>query len=207
MALIPRLLAGNYGNGVFGLKASLQGYDVTALADDNDVTKRSFNSEWPGLCKLKILGAAASEWTAYQLQSASGPPYYSISQSGWRQETPVIVPTGLSYVPIWEERVYDGGYFYDDYIYTGGSNVNAQSAFSGARSYHSGPTTSPANSIFFTPYSAVPNVAPVFNQNAMPYDPVKPFPGYPGFPAYPPKPTYRPALLYVIYSTKLGDVI
>lgn len=212
MGLIPRILAGNYGNSVVGLKASLQGHDVTVLADDNDVTKRSFNSEWPGLGKLKIVGVAASEWTQYEVQSigqyyAGGILYfYTYSARGWRQETPVPLPTGLNYIPVWEERVYDSGYIYDDFLFIT-SNANAESTASGARSYHSGPSTAPANTIFLTPYVSVPGVEAVSNQNTSAIVQIgQPLPPYPAYPVYPPKPTYRPALAFVIYSTRLGDV-
>ncbi len=217
MALVPRIRFGNYGNGVYGLKTSPPGYDVTVLADDNDPVKRSLNSEWPSICKIKIIGAASSEWTQFQTQGAgqyipNSPTYYSYSISGWQQVTPVQVPTGLPHIPVWEERVLDtvNDLFYDDFLYasTGPNNTNS---YSGARSYHSGPTTAPANTIFFTPYSGVPNAASVSAQNNLIYN-IDPgsgnnqFPGYPAYPAYPPKPTFRPTLVYVILNNKMGDV-
>lgn len=215
MALIPRTLLGPYGNGIYGIKTSLEGYDVTVLDDDNDITRRSFNSEWTDVCNIKMIGAAASEWTQYQNQ-ASGqfqpntPYYYVASYSGWQQVTPVPIPTGLSYIPIWEERVLvNGQYIYDDYIYPS-TGIQYQ-AYSGARSYHSGPNTSPANTLWAIPYNGVPGYSPVQNQNQTVYEidvgsgnPQAP--PYPPYPAYPPKPTNRPVVIYVVYTNKLGDV-
>lgn len=208
MALIPRLLIGNYGDNIkFGLKTSLPGFDVTVSADDNDSQKRSFNSDWTNLGKLKIIGIATSEWSQYQSQGGiveppNGTRLYSIS--GWQQSTPVAVPTGLSDIPIWEERVLNSsGEVYDDYLYAS-SGSNSQGTYSGARSYHSGPATTPANTIFMTPYAGVPNVAPVYNENYFYWNPVTPFPGYPGYPAYPAMPTYKPSLAYVIYANPMG---
>ncbi|MGL5166627.1 MAG: hypothetical protein ACRC9K_12140 [Afipia sp.] len=209
------ILIGNYGDNItHGVKSSLPGFDVRVTAGDNDVTKRSFNSQWPNLCKLKIIGAASSEWTQYQLetydqQNIGGILYFwAVRQSGWQQVTPVQVPTGLSYIPIWEERVFDtvGGYFYDDYVNIT-SSANAQNSYSGARSYHSGPATAPANTLFFTPYLGVPTSVGVYNENrSAPWrigDPQQPFPAYP---AYPAKPAYRPTSAYVIYFNRMGDV-
>lgn len=214
MALVPRIRLGNYGNGVFGLKTSLPGYDVTVLADDNDVTKRSFNSEWPGLAKLKILGVAESSWTQYQAQgrnqysSGSTTYSYNFSQSGWEQATPILVPTGLSFIPIWEERIFDkdNKLFYDDYVYTT-SNANQIGSASGGRSYHSGPAD-PANNIFLLPYRNSLSATQVYNQNNSAIwrtfaDPPQPYPSYP---AYPAQPTNKPAMAYLIYGNKIGDV-
>lgn len=210
MALIPRILGGNYGDGTFGIKTSLPGYDVSVLADDNDVTKRSFNSQWTNLAKIKIIGVAVAEWVQYQEQGGyTDPPNGTrlFSNSGWRVASPIIVPTGLSYIPVWEERLFDPGvgYFYDDHVVVTTPN-SGQASQSGGRSYHSGPAISPANSLFISPHIANENYAPVINSNYYFWNPIGDFPGYPAYPEYPAKPTKSLASAYVIYSNKMGDV-
>lgn len=213
MAPVPSIRIGNYGNGAFGVKTSIAPYDVTVLADDNDATKRSFNSEWPSICKIKIIGVASSEWTPYQAQGGVyvGPPQgsKSYSHSGWEQVTPILVPTGVPHIPVWEERVYDpaNSIVYDDFIHGFTGTTGYPTSYSGARSYHSGPSTSPANTIFFTPFVGVPNVDAVYNENAIYWNPASQgFPGYPAYPAYPAKPTFRPSSVYIIYSNPMGWV-
>ena len=217
MARIPRFYAGPYGDGTFGLKTSRSGFDVKVLADDSDVMKRSFNSQWAGLCKIKILGSASAVWTQYQLaipfqQFNSGGITYSFntSRSGWRSTDPVLVPTGLNYIPIWESRILDrtNKLVYDDYVYVTSTSSTPQSSSSGGRSYHSGPSTSPANTLFFLPARSTPQTSDVYNDNNSATwrtfaDPPQPQPPYP---AYPPMPTIEtPALAYLIYGNKLGD--
>lgn len=208
MALVPRIRVGNYGNGVFGVKTSLPGFDVTVLADDNDVTKRSFNSEWASICNIKIIGAASSEWTQSSTQGSefiAGTGFKDYSRSSWVNNTPVNVATGLAYISVWEERILQtvNDEFYDDYLVPGPGNV---SSGSGGRSCHAGPGISPANTIFFRPFDNNPDSAGVTTENATFRGGSAPFTGYPAYPAYPPKPSYRPTCVYVIYSNKLGDV-
>ena len=217
MALIPRVLGGNYGDGTFGIKTSLPGYDVSVLADDNDVTKRSFNSQWTNLAKIRVIGIAAGEWVDQQYQSYNqytiGSTIYGErwSVSGWSIINPVIIPTGLTYIPIWEERLYDvdTGYFYDDNVNVVTNTPNqTQNSQSGGRSYHSGPSTTPANSIFVSPHQSNQNYAPVENINkSAPYPAFGGSPPpYPAYPSSPPKPTKIISSAYVIYSNKMGDV-
>ena len=161
MTLRPRFLAGNYGNGIQGLKTSLPGYDVTVLADDNNVERRSFNSEWPQLARLKIAGFAAGVWTQQQWRDqasfnpVTGQYQFSRSWSAWAMRTPIQVATGLTYMPVWEERLYEPALskVYDDYVYPNVTSTTA--SYSGARSYFSGPGLSPANTIWFEPFSNV----------------------------------------------------
>lgn len=206
MARNPRFYAGPYGDGTIGLKTSLPGFNVKVLADDNDVTKRSFNSQWPSLCKIKLIGSAMGDWSQYQSQGGifsppNGTRYYS--QSGWMFSDPVQVPTGLTYVPVWEERQYKPATkeIFDDNLVISSSSSTI-SSYSGARSYFSGPSTTPANTIFFTPWTGDPASAPVANENSF-FSST--FVGYPAYPAYPAKPSYRPYCLYVVYSNKMGD--
>lgn len=210
---MKRIIMGDYaaGDGVFGIKCSLAGYDVSVRADDQDVTKRSFNSEWTSLCKIKVIGVAQSEWTQYQtqggiLQPPNGTRVFSIS--GWQQVTPVIIPHGFSYIPIWEERLYDPTTktIWDDYLYPFAQSTN-EASFSGARSYHSGPSTSPQDAIFMTPWTGRPGFDSVHNENYFFWNPVTTFPGYPAYPAYPTKPTIKPAQIYVIYNNQLGTMV
>lgn len=214
MSLIPRVKGGNYGNGTFGIKASTPGYDVTILADDNDPIKRSFNSQWPSLAKLKVVGVGLAVWTQKQYQTIN---QYSIgstvyaerwSVSSWVMETPIQIPTGMSAIPIWEERLFDidSSTFYDDHVFVAGSPPNQSS--SGGRSYHSGPTDIPANTIFLTPYIANEKYAEVANINkSAPYPAFGgSAPPYPSYPAYPAKPSTKIACAYSIYSNALGVV-
>lgn len=83
MTLIPRLRLGNYGNGTIGLKASLPGFDVTVLADDNDGDKRSFNSQWTDITKVALIG------------------YVNATSIGTYN-----VPHGLGYMPHFNAHVY-----------------------------------------------------------------------------------------------------
>lgn len=218
MARRPRILLGNFGNGTFGMKTSTSEFDVTVLADDNDPVKRSFNSQWPNIAKLKMIGVARSEWTQYQYQT----PVYnqwsegsttwaqSASISAWQQVSPVAVPTGLTGIPIWEERIFDPatGAIYDDFLYSYAGPSGYPSSYSGARSFHSGPATSPANTLFFTPYLQNPNAAMVANVAVSARFPAfsGPYIPPPPYPAFPPKPSAIIASVYVVYANPMGVV-
>lgn len=186
---------GNYGDpaGTIGLKTSIPGFDARDLSGDNDSNKRSFNSNWTNLVKVRLIGVA--QGTSHQVQThrpqGAGQEEWT---SGW-DWTPAAVATGLTYIPMWEERVYDQGnkIFYDDKLFDfGGVNVNN---LSGARSYFSGPGLSP-NIIWFEPWMGSPVQSPPVNRNVG---------AGKGFPAYPPQPV-SPICVYIIYSNKLGDV-
>lgn len=204
---VPRLLLGNYGEGTFGIKTSTPGHDVTVLADDNNVLKRSFNSEWTNLCKIKLIGVATTPWFQYQAQVYGYDPYAGrttmSAQSGWRTNTTTQVPTGLSYIPIWEDRCYETSTktFYDDDLRA----FDNGSSYSGARSYFSGPTMTPANTLTFTPWRSNLRSLDVYNENSRYPGPVNDQ-WFPAYPAYPPMPTHAPAIVYVVYANKIGDV-
>lgn len=231
MARVPSIRLGNYGNGTIGLKCSISPHDVTVLADDNNTERRSFNSEWTNLCKVKLIGTATPIWVPYQerFQSRDGGVgglynWRSWSISGWRA-VPAEVPTGLSYMPIWEERLYDfvARRIYDDFVYPGTSGATGSA--SGARSYFSGPGKAPANTIFFEPFLNAPIIAspsaqfetlvnssmigefvvrnPGSNVNVA--EPAE-YPPYPPYPAYPAEPVQTLRSIYVVYSNKLGDI-
>lgn len=239
MVRVPSIRLGNYGNGTIGLKCSISPYDVTDLADDNNTERRSFNSEWTNLGKVKLIGTAVPTWVPFQerIQNRSGGfdnlwTWRSNSTSGWRAY-PVQVPTGLTQMPIWEERIYDAAAkrIYDDFVYPGTSG--ASSSFSGARSYFAGPGKIPTNTIFFEPFISTPffddegpsaivdengnlfartvdadgnAVVQVTSTNVNFMEPAEypPYPPYPAFPAQPATPTVRS--IYVIYSNPLGDI-
>ena len=216
MTRVAPLRFGDYGNGTIGVKTSLLPHDVLILADDSDITKRSFNSEWTNLCKIKMIGSIQTEWTTFQRQGFEtewiGDKNYGrfTAQSGWQQVTPAGVPHGLTFIPIWEERVYDpvNGLIWDDSLYYY-SNFSILGSFSGARSYHSGPSTLPANTLWFMPFEYVAGYGEVYNQNVGPWkwvaDPGPP-PAMPGYPGYPVKPTYKPTSVYLVYSNSMGTV-
>lgn len=231
MSKIPRILAGNYGagSGVRGIKTSYAGYDVTVRADDQDTTRRSFNSEWSSLCKVKIIGAATQVYVpyqardvVYQVSNASGYNiYYTTSRSmtGW-QLLPIEVLTGLNYMPVWEERCYepDSGLiwddrakvsFSDDYLWVYGigyAHYYGDHCFSGARSWFAGPGAPTANTINLEPWDrnslvgqAIPSQL-VVNTNANTDLSEGGYPA-PRYPGYPTAPPYpSTAIPYCAYA-------
>lgn len=216
MAVIPRSLFGRFGGGssVIGVKTSLIGYDVTVLADDNDTTKRSFNSEWLNMCKLKSIGFAQTQWTTFSLVGidfifVSGIQYFQkVNRFGWEQVTPTYVATGLTAIPIWEERTYSlANKIFDDDKLVPYSNSNSTGSSSGGRSFHVGPSQSPANSLGFRPFDGDANAVQIYNQNVSVYyrssDPIPPDPPTPALPTLP---TYKPTSVFVIYSNTMGVV-
>jgi hypothetical protein len=90
----PRVRLGAYGDGHYGLKIALPGYDVTTTVDDNDSNKRSFNSQWSVLTKVSQIGIASANFG-----------------------TTVPISPSLGYTPFVEGRISDSGgtVFYDDY--------------------------------------------------------------------------------------------
>lgn len=215
MTDIPRVLFGDDGEGTFVVKCSTPGNDVRNLADDFDGQKRSFNSQWPNIAKIKLLGTASCGWTITYSQTLN---MFAVGSTTYAQRGSVTslvpvriaVPTGLTYIPAWEERIYSSvnRYIYDDYCYASVAPVSGiQSALSGGRSYHSGPSTTPASTIFLEPFTntynngQVQNIAwsaayPAFGGSAPPWPP------YPSVPI----PGDPPASVYVVYSNKMGDV-
>lgn len=207
MTDIPCFLAGDYGNGTFGVKTSIGLNDVTVLADDNDPDKRSFNSQWTNLCKIKLIGSVSTPWEAFQQRTMTfNNGYYANSTSGWRQTQIAEVPTGLSYIPIWEDRIYDPAnkIFYDDYLYGSNPSGYPGSSNSGGRSYFAGLTTSPANTLFLTPWANTAAGVPVSTTAS--YTDGSTSPPYPAYPTPPAKPSVEPAAVCVIYANKLGDL-
>lgn len=188
---------GNYGNGTIGLKTSIPGWDVRDLSQDDNSNARSFNSNWSNLVKIKTIGVAQGTTTPVQTQRPGvGSPAARTSGWGW---VPAAVATGLNYIPMWEERVYDQAsrIFYDDKLFDfGNSTVNN---FSGSRSYFSGPGL-PPNIVWFEPWMGslvqTPAVTTAFGPDPNTYPP---------FPPFPPQPV-SPVCAYIIYANKLGDV-
>jgi len=182
---------GNYGDpaGTIGLKTSLPGFDARDLSGDNDSNKRSFNSNWSNLVKLKILGVAQGTSAPVQTHRPQGAGQEQWT-SGWSW-VPAAVPTGLTFIPMWEERVYNQAskIFNDDLLFTYSGSIVTN--LSGARSYFSGPGLSP-NIVWFEPWMGSPVEAPPVNTS---------FTGFPAFPSQPVSPTCA----YAIYSNKLGD--
>lgn len=122
MTAQPAIHLGDYGDGTVGLKTSLPGYDVTVRGDDNDVEKRSFNSEWADLLKVRAFGVVSStpkkqEWYCYNsFDPGAGTPFVDETwNQSWYWSLP-IVPLPVDYIPLWEERIYDPTtkLFYDD---------------------------------------------------------------------------------------------
>lgn len=220
MVRVPGFYAGPYGNGLYGLKTSIAPYNVKDVADDHDVERRSFNSNWPNVALFKLAGFAAGIWTTrrYQLQTALNPVtglyQYRSSTSAWVLETPIQVATGLNYMPVWEERLYDPALarVYDDYVY--GNTPATTVSFSGARSYFSGPGLTP-NTLWFEPFSNVtitgqtgttPDGYPMVHAFNVNYnaDGAPPYPPYPDYPPYPGNTAM--GCLYAVYRNKAGDV-
>ena len=108
MTTQPAIHLGDYGDGTIGLKTSLHGYDVTVRGDDDDVTKRSFNSEWVGLLKVRSVGAVSSTPVPYQWHQYNtwGSTITQIWRSGFYWQLPVV-PLPFDYIPIWEERCFN----------------------------------------------------------------------------------------------------
>lgn len=208
MAKLARVRIGPYGyGGITGVKTSLYPNDVNDTAFDDSSEHRSFNSNWTNLSKLKIIGSAQGTWTPFQRQrlvtttNGFGDFFNNYwSDNGW-QMVAIGVPTGLTYIPIWEERIYDPTTktFYDDNL------VQLSGAFSGARSYFSGPGLSP-NILWFAPwepYFPTENVV----VNSASTQVMNGTGSYPPYPAPPAKPADYPLrCAYMVYADRLGDV-
>lgn len=229
MTKTPTIYIGPYDDGQPILKTALLGFDVTNSADDNDIRRRSFNSRWDHVENILMIGVATSSWVSYdgqrrsRVQSPSSGYYFSFSYSerGWRA-TPAIIPTGLSYVPIWEDRFYDSATktFSDDSVWqhTGWSG----GIYSGSRLAHSGPSSSfPTGCLLAFSWHrserdtwrlnlAGLNDELVRNVNVNQDAAFDGYPPYPAYPAYPTRPDEPPAheneLSYIVYNDNLGPV-
>lgn len=119
----PRIFLGDYGDGYNGLKTSIYGNDVTVRADDFDATKRSFNSEWVDLTKIKMVGVVSSTPIPYQYHTyntGGGAAILEQWYQGYYWQLPVI-PLPMNYFPLWEERGYNSTskiFLDDDQQYT-----------------------------------------------------------------------------------------
>ena len=208
------ILGGPYGDGTYGLKCSRPGYDVLDLAGDNDIVKRSYNSQWTGLAKIKILGAGLADWRQWQEHGDQSISRWAWARSGWRRDQSWIsVPTGLTYMPIWESRPFNPttNTFLDDY-----ANVSFYSDYgftttSGGRVRFPSPLSgSTTNTLLFSPWEDYTNRPVsgvsstyagighnVYNENTN---------GFIGvYPEYPAMPSDDLGVAYVIYRNKLGD--
>ena len=231
MSLFKRILAGNYGDGTIGLKTSLPGFDVSVRSDDQNTERRSFNSEWVDVCRVAFVGFATVP--AVQRRTRVGVPGGATSLSQWVVNQEIIVPTGLSYMPVWEERIYDIGSkrFYDDkiaasFFYTqlgtpsSPTFVPNEITYSGARGFFYGLGGTRSNAFKFRPYQISPSsdgelsnseisdanpyvISQTSNVNTSTNSSIPPFPPYP---AYPPDPNPLPGTMYVVYFNKLGDI-
>lgn len=212
---LPSFRIGNYGDGTIGFKTATPGNDVLIRADDDDVTKRSFNSEWTNILKIKSIGIVQAVAQQWQSSTVANSVFYWYS--GWKWVLPQV-PTGLTYIPIWEERGYDSATktFYDDdsgvansHVYTGARSwfVPADTTVDMSRrmAFNSpaGADFYPSNTLVFDPNfrrSANPGLAGLsYNGNVYAGQPGQ-YIGYPPFPATP-APSAKAA--YVLYSNSI----
>jgi len=208
------ILGGPYGDGTYGLKCSRPGYDVLDLAGDNDIVKRSYNSQWTDIAKIKIRGVGLADWRAYQEHGFQGTKVWEWARSGWRRDQSwIVVPTGLTYIPVWEARLFNPvmGVFLDDHCNLSFYADYGYTSTSGGRARLAGPGSSMApNNIAFSPWE---DYTTVKRPNATGYDGVThnvssyientPIGTYPPFPA---KPADDLGMAYVVYRNKMGDI-